>query len=242
MSNKESLRTFIYREAGSDNASRVALLKHLAPLMRLYNVDSDAGTELNCNDAAYEEVQQAKYSEAKLHSNGNLMPEILWQLSEKDMLVGYVVRSYNHSVQEGSAYPLLERVAVHLRQMLVDELDTVDFDGIVRRAYILEVHKAKWKAAADNWIKSINEDNSAGQGLNVSVETGSQSIVLEKPLESSAEKHRRRYQACIDAGLEMPNNDYAVLPNGINLLADKEGISKQAFSKSVKKHLSTLPK
>lgn len=159
MSNKESLRTFIYREAGSDEMSRVALLKHLAPLMRLYNVDSDAGTKLNCNDGAYEEVQQAKYSEAKLHPNGDFRPEILWQLSEKDMLVGHVVRSYNHSVQEGSAYPLLKKVAVHLRQMIADELLAVDFDGIVRHAYILDEHKAKWKAAADDWVMSLSNPN-----------------------------------------------------------------------------------
>ena len=61
-------------------------------------------------------------------------------------------------------------------------------------------------------------------------------------VQAPASEPRRRYQMCIDAGLVMPDNDYAKLPVGINLLAEKEGITKQAFSKSVKKHLATLSK
>ena len=52
------------------------------------------------------------------------------------------------------------------------------------------------------------------------------------------EKNRRRWQMCIDAGLTMPDTDYKPLPKGIGLLAKKEGISQQAFSKSVKAHLA----
>lgn len=58
--------------------------------------------------------------------------------------------------------------------------------------------------------------------------------------ESAPERNRRRYQMCIDAGLTMPDNDYAVLPDGIKDVAAKEGISRQAFNKSVKKHIATL--
>ena len=58
--------------------------------------------------------------------------------------------------------------------------------------------------------------------------------------ESAAERNRRRYQMCIDAGLNMPDNDYAQLPDGIKDMAAKEGISRQAFSKSVKAHIATL--
>lgn len=60
--------------------------------------------------------------------------------------------------------------------------------------------------------------------------------------ESSKDAPRRRYQMCLDAGLQMPTNDYGHLPTGIGSLADREGISVQAFSKSVKKHLATLPR
>ena len=58
--------------------------------------------------------------------------------------------------------------------------------------------------------------------------------------ESAPERNRRRYQMCVDAGLNMPDNDYAVLPDGIKDVAAKEGISRQAFNKSVKKHIATL--
>lgn len=58
--------------------------------------------------------------------------------------------------------------------------------------------------------------------------------------ESAPERNRRRYQMCIDAGLDMPDNDYAVLPDGIKDVAAKEGISRQAFNKSVKAHIATL--
>jgi hypothetical protein len=56
--------------------------------------------------------------------------------------------------------------------------------------------------------------------------------------ETSLECNKRRYQMCIDAGLAMPKDDYAHLPTGIKVLADREGISTQAFSKSVKKHIA----
>jgi hypothetical protein len=118
-------------------------------------------------------------------------------------------------------------VFAHLRQMLADELDTVDFEGFIRHAYILEDDKAKWELVAEAWRQT--ESQNPAKPL-VDVVTS----------ETSTERNRRRYQACIDAGLQMPDNDYAVLPNGINSIAAKEGISKQAFSKSVKSHIRTL--
>jgi|GEM_PF-5911811 len=51
---------------------------------------------------------------------------------------------------------------------------------------------------------------------------------------------RRRYEMCIAAGLKMPTNPYGRLPRGIKALAAREGISTQAFSKSVKKYMATL--
>jgi hypothetical protein len=60
--------------------------------------------------------------------------------------------------------------------------------------------------------------------------------------ESPAALNRRRYQMCIDAKMELPDNDYATLPRGINVLAKREGITTQAFSKSVKKHIVAIKK
>ena len=56
--------------------------------------------------------------------------------------------------------------------------------------------------------------------------------------EMSHEKNKGRWQMCVDAGLEMPASDYEHLPRGIGVLAKKEGISQQAFSKSVKMHIA----
>lgn len=56
--------------------------------------------------------------------------------------------------------------------------------------------------------------------------------------DSQTDLNRRRYQMCVDAGLTMPDNDYASLPRGIHVLAKRERISTQAFSKSVKKHIA----
>jgi hypothetical protein len=59
-------------------------------------------------------------------------------------------------------------------------------------------------------------------------------------VETAPERNLRRYEMCIAAGLNMPDNDYARLPNGIRYVAVKEGISRQAFNNTVKAHLATL--
>jgi len=67
---------------------------------------------------------------------------------------------------------------------------------------------------------------------------------IETPLgsntETQAERRQRRYQMCVDAGMEMPTNDYSRLPKGIGLLADKEGVTRQAFSRDVKAHINWI--
>lgn len=60
--------------------------------------------------------------------------------------------------------------------------------------------------------------------------------------ESEPQEHRqaRRYQACIDAGLKMPNDDYSHLPRGIGKIAKCEGITRQAFTDDVKAHIRRI--
>ena len=58
--------------------------------------------------------------------------------------------------------------------------------------------------------------------------------------ETAEQRQARRYQMCIDAGLNMPDNDYARLPNGIKRIAEQDGISVQGFSKDVKLHIARL--
>jgi hypothetical protein len=58
--------------------------------------------------------------------------------------------------------------------------------------------------------------------------------------ETTEQRQARRYQACIDAGITVPTNDYAHLPRGVGNLARKEGISRQAFTEDVKAHIRRL--
>ena len=58
--------------------------------------------------------------------------------------------------------------------------------------------------------------------------------------ETQEQRQARRYQACIDADLKLPRDDYAQLPRGIGRVADAEGISRQAFSQDVKAHITRL--
>lgn len=58
--------------------------------------------------------------------------------------------------------------------------------------------------------------------------------------ETQAERRQRRYQMCVDAGLKLPTDDYSRLPNGIGLIAEKEGVTGQAFNKDIKAHINWL--
>lgn len=58
--------------------------------------------------------------------------------------------------------------------------------------------------------------------------------------ESSEERRARRYQACVDAGLKFPDNDYATLPRGIGKIAKAMGITRQALSEDLKAHIRRL--
>lgn len=56
--------------------------------------------------------------------------------------------------------------------------------------------------------------------------------------ESAEVRQRRRYQMCIDAGLNMPSNDYVHMPRGVGKIAQKEGITRQALVQDLKAHIN----
>lgn len=76
---------------------------------------------------------------------------------------------------------------------------------------------------------SMSRHELAGEGSKTSAAT-----------ESQAARRSRRYQMCVEAGLDMPDNDYAALPRGVGEIAKREGVSKQAFSEDIKKHIASL--
>ncbi len=63
---------------------------------------------------------------------------------------------------------------------------------------------------------------------------------MQVEMETPEQRQERRYQMCIDAGLKMPDNDYATLPRGVGELAKREGITRPAFTEDVKKHINRL--
>ena len=60
------------------------------------------------------------------------------------------------------------------------------------------------------------------------------------PPETTEQRQARRYQACVDAGLSLPDNDYARLPAGVGLLAQAEGVKRPSFTADVKAHIARL--
>lgn len=64
--------------------------------------------------------------------------------------------------------------------------------------------------------------------------------VAVEEIETKEQRQARRYEMCLDAGLVMPDNDYAGLPRGISKLAAREGITRQAFTEDVKAHIRRI--
>ena len=61
--------------------------------------------------------------------------------------------------------------------------------------------------------------------------------VVAETTDRTAKRQAQRHQMCVEHGLQMPDNDYAVLPRGIGKLAKKLDISRQAFAEDVKAHI-----
>lgn len=57
---------------------------------------------------------------------------------------------------------------------------------------------------------------------------------------TTEQRRARRFQMCIDAGLKMPDNDYAPLPRGIAEIAKQEGITRQSLAEDLKAHIRRL--
>ena len=57
---------------------------------------------------------------------------------------------------------------------------------------------------------------------------------------TTEQRRARRFQMCIDAGLKMPDNDYAPLPRGIAEVAKREGITRQSLAEDLKAHIRRL--
>jgi hypothetical protein len=61
-----------------------------------------------------------------------------------------------------------------------------------------------------------------------------------RTIETAEQRQARRYQMCLEAGLEMPHSDYGPWPRGISKVADKEGITRQSFRQDIGKHITRM--
>lgn len=58
--------------------------------------------------------------------------------------------------------------------------------------------------------------------------------------EIKSQRQARRYQACVDAGLILPSDDYGAMPRGIGKVAERLGITRQTLTADVKAHIRRL--
>lgn len=63
-------------------------------------------------------------------------------------------------------------------------------------------------------------------------------IIEEPSVETQEQRQARRWKMCIDAGLQMPVNDYERLPRGIRKIAEKEGITRQSLAEDLKAYVN----
>jgi hypothetical protein len=103
----------------------------------------------------------------------------------------------------------------------------------------VEMGSQKALDALTKHLTALVDDWAGAQPVRTAVEPLADSALPPKT-ENPEEVNRRRYQMCIDADLEMPDNDYATLPRGVGKLAKAEGVSTTAFSNSVKAHIRLI--
>jgi len=135
---RESLRTFIFREAGNSGEDRLSLLRDVAPhiyIERGYDVDELR--ELHSNDGGSEYVS-ASWPEVPV-----LAP-----------LHCIAIRPYSQIGHQGSPYELVARVAGHLRDVLADAVLEPDYDDLIRHVYVQREHLEDWAKAAARWRQS----------------------------------------------------------------------------------------
>lgn len=133
---RESLREFIHREAGPDQANQLDLLRHLAPSILI--ADGYDFNELRELFAPYglccEHVSSAWTGD---HCD--------------DSLRCIAVRPYKPGGYDSHPYEFVQRLAGHLRDLLVRAETTPDFGNIIRHAYIEPENADLWTKAAERW-------------------------------------------------------------------------------------------
>lgn len=138
---RESLREFIYREAGPDEASRVDLIRHLAPSILV-----TGGYDFN------ELRQLIQYGPGWESSFGSEYVSDTWpEVPVVEPLPCITIRRFNPDGYTTTPYELVTLLAWHLRDVLVGAEPAPDFDGIIRFGYIEPESADLWTQAAERW-------------------------------------------------------------------------------------------
>lgn len=212
----ESLSDFIQREAGPDQSSQLALIRHLAPFVFVAG-----GYDFN----ELRELENADLGSEYVSSSWPDVPVV-------NPLPCITIRPFNPHGYTTPPYELVSALSGHLRDLLVGAQSAPDFEGILRFGYIKPDSVCLWNQAASSW-----RTNQVGAAPAALLSRGGGSDELP---ETPERRQARRYQMCIDAGLEMPADDYKHMPRGIGRVAKDEGVSRQAFVEDVKHHINRL--
>lgn len=133
---RESLREFIGKEAGPDPASQLDLIRNLAPSILIAD-----GYDFN-------ELRE-------LYAPMGLCCEHVssaWSGDYRDdSLRCIAVRPFKPGGYDSHPYEFVQRLAGHLRDLLVRAETTPDFGNIIRHAYIEPECMDRWKEAAERW-------------------------------------------------------------------------------------------
>lgn len=106
-----------------------------------------------------------------------------------------------------------------------------------------EAATATWRQAMVRQLLQVERPEAAAKGMPGSSE-GRPGPAGNSPAgvlpETKEQRQARRYRMCVEAGLQMPDGPYKSLPRGIKPLADREGITRQAFAEDVKAHIERV--
>lgn len=104
-----------------------------------------------------------------------------------------------------------------------------------------EAANQAWTARAVGWLLADQADRRGSTPQQVVAVIERADVHDGSPLQENKEaRQKRRFQMGIDAGLPMPDNDYAPMPRGIGALAKQEGITRQSFTEDVKAHIRRM--
>ncbi|WP_374641026.1 hypothetical protein [Hydrogenophaga sp.] len=141
---RESLREFIYREAGPDEGNRLALIRHLAPLVLIAG-----GYDFN------ELRQLIQYGPGWESSSGSEYVSGTWpEVPVNDPLKCITIRPFNPDGYTTTPYELVALLAGHLRDLLEGAETAPDYDGIIRFGYIEPESMGRWRDASERWRAS----------------------------------------------------------------------------------------